>query len=136
MTKDMFSDRMRELLPHPSEAALSTYTGYAEELDEYGTIRDHEFYDQLYAAFCLVTRRYGPETASTLFDYGERFTFNPFEVTEAARLLSEGRTLDEIGAISVSDSLDVTPEDREACKAILERLKTEDPSYPGMDLSI
>ena len=120
---------MRELLPHPSEAALGTYVSYAEELDAGGTIMDHEFYDQLYVSFCLVTQRYGSETASALFNYGGRFTFNPFEVTEAARLLTEGKTLDEISAYSVE-------EDLAASKAMLERLKAEDPDHPGMDISI
>ena len=127
---------MRELLPHPSEAALGTYVSYAEELDAGGTIKDHDFFDELYVGFRLVTQRFGAETASALFNYGDRFTFNPFEVTEAARLLTEGKTLDEISAYSVEEDLFYAEEDLEASKAMLERLKAEAPDHPGMDISI
>lgn len=120
MRKDRFESRIRELLPEASDAALKKWVEYAQELDRDGTEHETDFYDSTYVELSLIKRRQGLQTATELFNYGEHFTFNPFELRGAASLLTEGWPLEKIQAYAVENGCDPTEaEYEESAKALL-----------------
>lgn len=126
MQKEQFERSIRELLPEASDAAMKQWTKYAQELDQDGTEHETDFYDSAYVELSLVKRRQGLQTATALFNYGERFTFNPFELRGAARLLTDGWPLEKIEAHAVENGCDPTEEEYRESKAALEAFREQE----------
>lgn len=111
MTKEQFEQRIRELIPNASDKAMEKWLEYAGELSQDGTETASEFFDRSYVELFLVNRDHGAETTAALFNYGEDFTFNYFELRGAATLLSDGWSLERISDLAMEDGCDATPEE-------------------------
>ena len=91
MTNQEFRLKMRDLLPGCSEPAMESWTKYARHLDTEDMIFEADFYDEIYVNLSLIKQHQGEQIARELFDYGEKFTFNSFELRgEADRRLVPG----------------------------------------------
>ena len=87
MRKEEFESRIRELLPDVSEKAMDHTASYAEELEREAEECAESLYDAFYVELALVKRDHGAEIAKAIFDCGEHFTFNFFELRGAAHRL-------------------------------------------------
>lgn len=126
MQKERFESRIRELLPEASDAALKNWMKYAQELDHDGTEHETDFYDSTYVELSLIKRHQGLQTATELFNYGEHFTFNPFELRGAASLLTEGWPLEKIQAYAVENGCDPTEMEYEESRAALKMFQDQE----------
>ena len=104
MRKEEFESRIRELLPDVSEKAMDHTASYAEELEREAEECAESLYDAFYVELALVKRDHGAEIAKAIFDCGEHFTFNFFELRGAAHLLAHGWSMEQVEAYTVEDS--------------------------------
>ena len=72
----------------------------------------------------LIKRHQSVETAAALFNYGEKFVFNYFELRGAAELLKEGWPLERISDHAVENGCDPTLEAMEESHAALEEFQS------------
>lgn len=119
MQRELFEQEIYALLPEVSADAMKNWMQYAKELDQDGTESEKNFYDSVYVELSLIKYHQGEKVAKKLFDYAERFTFNPFELRGAATLLCEGWSLDRIADYAVENGCDPTCDEFEESKAVL-----------------
>ena len=113
MQKEQFETRIKELLPNMTEQAMDKWEDYAQyQLEEEEETSDF-FYDAVYVELCLIKQHQGEQTATSLFNYGEHFVFNYFELRGAAALLTDGWALDKIRDFVIKSDCDPTQEEYE-----------------------
>ena len=109
MQREEFESRVRDLLPKVTDKAMASWTRYAEELDQDGVEPETDFYDENYVELTLVKQHYGEAITTQLFNHGEHFTFNYFELRGAARRLADGWTLADIEKYTLENGSSATP---------------------------
>ena len=132
MQKYEFEAMVKELLPDVTEQAMSRWTQYAQELEQDGTEQECDLYDAAYVELRLIKEHQGETTVTSLFNYGEQFVFNYFELRGAAAKLTEGWPLDEIRQYTLENGCDPTEEEyRESAQALQAfRSQREHPEAP------
>ncbi len=113
MQKEQFETRIKELLPNMTEQAMDKWEDYAQYLLEEEEETSDFFYDAVYVELCLIKQHQGEQTATSLFNYGEQFVFNYFELRGAAALLTDGWALDKIRDFVIKSDCDPTQEEYE-----------------------
>ena len=113
MQKEQFEARIKELLPNTTEQAMDKWEDYAQYLVEEEEETSDFFYDAAYVELCLIKQHQGEQTATSLFNYGEHFVFNYFELRGAAALLTDGWALDKIRDYVIKSDCDPTQEEYE-----------------------
>ena len=113
MQKEQFETRIKELLPNMTEHAMDKWDDYAQYLLEEEEETSDFFYDAVYVELCLIKQHQGEQTATSLFNYGEHFVFNYFELRGAAALLTDGWALDKIRDFVIKSDCDPTQEEYE-----------------------
>ena len=113
MQKEQFEARIKELLPNMTEQAMDKWEDYAQYLVEEEEETSDFFYDAVYVELCLIKQHQGEQTATSLFNYGEHFVFNYFELLGAAALLTDGWALDKIRDYVIKSDCDPTQEEYE-----------------------
>ena len=113
MQKEQFETRIKELLPNMTEQAMDKWEDYAQYLLEEEEETSDFFYDAVYVELCLIKQHQGEQTATSLFNYGEHFVFNYFQLRGAAALLTDGWTLDKIRDFVIKSDCDPTQEEYE-----------------------
>ncbi len=113
MQKEQFEARIKELLPNMTEQAMDKWEDYAQYLVEEEEETSDFFYDAAYVELCLIKQHQGEQTATSLFNYGEHFVFNYFELRGAAALLTDGWALDKIRDYVIKSDCDPTQEEYE-----------------------
>ena len=113
MQKEQFETRIKELLPNMTEQAMDKWEDYAQYLSEEEEETSDFFYDAVYVELCLIKQHQGEQTATSLFNYGEHFVFNYFELRGAAALLTDGWALDKIRDFVIKSDCDPTQEEYE-----------------------
>ena len=106
MQKNEFEAMVKELLPDVTAQAMEKWTQYAQELEQDGTEKQSDLYDAAYVELQLVKEHQGEPTAASLFNYGEQFVFNYFELRGAAAKLTEGWTLEQIRDYTIENGCD------------------------------
>ena len=134
MRKEGFESRVRDLLPEVTDKAMTAWTRYAEELDQDGVEPEADHYDENYVELALVKQHYGEEIATQLFNYGEHFTFNYFELRGAARRLADGWTLADIEAYTLENGCDATPEEHEEFVKTLRAFRRSEQEPPDVQM--
>ena len=124
MTREDFERRITALLPDVSDQAMKNWLEYAKSLDRDGTETESEIFDRSYVELALIKRHQGVETAAVLFNYGEKFVFNYFELRGAAEFLKEGWPLERISDHAVENGCDPTLEEMEESHAALEEFQS------------
>ena len=124
MTREDFERRITDLLPDVSDQAMKNWLEYAENLDRDGTETESEIFDRSYVELALIKRHQSVETAAALFNYGEKFVFNYFELRGAAELLKEGWPLEQISNHAVESGCDPTLEAMEESRTALEEFQS------------
>lgn len=110
MQKNEFEVMVKELLPDVTAQAMEKWTQYAQELEQDGTEKERDLYDAAYVELRLIKEYQGEPTATSLFNYGEQFVFNYFELRGAAAKLTEGWTLEQIRDYTIENGCDLTDE--------------------------
>ena len=113
MQKNEFETMVKELLPAVTEQAMEKWTQYAQELEQDGTEKECDLYDAAYVELRLIKEHQGEPAAASLFNYGEHFVFNYFELRGAAALLTDGWALDKIRDFVIKSDCDPTQEEYE-----------------------
>ena len=129
MQRAEFESRIRALLPGASETALDRTVSYAEDLEREAEECAESLYDAFYVELTLVKRDHGAEIAKALFDCGEHFTFNFFELRGAARLLANGWSLEQVEAYTVENGCDATLEETIESRSALQAFQNGDPNF-------
>ena len=111
MQKNEFEVMVKELLPDVTAQAMEKWTQYAQELEQDGTEKERDLYDAAYVELRLIKEHKGEPTAASLFNYGEHFVFNYFELRGAAVKLTEGWTLEHIRDYTIENGCDPTGEE-------------------------
>ena len=111
MQKNEFEVMVKELLPDVTAQAMEKWTQYAQELEQDGTEKERDLYDAAYVELRLIKEHKGEPTAASLFNYGEHFVFNYFELRGAAVKLTEGWTLEQIRDYTIENGCDPTGEE-------------------------
>ena len=119
MQKEQFETRIKELLPNMTEQAMDKWEDYAQYLLEEEEETSDFFYDAVYVELCLIKQHQGEQTATSLFNYGEHFVFNYFELRGAAALLTDGWALDKIRDYVIKSDCDPTQEEYEESQNVL-----------------
>ena len=126
MQKEQFETWIKELLPNMTEQAMDKWEDYAQYLLEEEEETSDFFYDAVYVELCLIKQHQGEQTATSLFNYGEHFVFNYFELRGAAALLTDGWALDKIRDFVIKSDCDPTQEEyEEAQNALRDFRKSE-----------
>ena len=119
MQKNEFEVMVKELLPDVTAQAMEKWTQYAQELEQDGTEKQSDLYDAAYVELQLIKEHQGEPAAASLFNYGEQFVFNYFELRGAAAKLTEGWTLEQIRDYTIENGCDPTEEEyRESAQAL------------------
>ena len=113
MQKEQFETWIKELLPNMTEQAMDKWEDYAQYLLEEEEETSDFFYAAVYVELCLIKQHQGEQTATSLFNYGEHFVFNYFELRGAAALLTDGWALDKIRDFVIKSDCDPTQEEYE-----------------------
>ena len=109
--------------------ALDRTVSYAEELEREAEECAGSLYDAFYVELALVKRDHGAEIAKALFDCGEHFTFNFFELRGAAHLLTNGWSLEQVEAYTVENGCDAAPEEAIESRSALRAFQNGDPNF-------
>ena len=125
MNKEQFETRIKELLPQTTEQALNAWTEYIQSLEEDEIDPASYLFDCSYVELSLIKQHQGEEVATQLFNYGEHFVFNYFELRGAASKLAEGWALDKICSYTVKNGCDATQEEDEESRAALHAFQQE-----------
>lgn len=123
MQKEQFEARIKELLPNMTEQAMDKWEDYAQYLVEEEEETSDFFYDAVYVELCLIKQHQGEQTATSLFNYGEHFVFNYFELRGAAALLTDGWALDKIRDYVIKSDCDPTQEEYEESQNALRNFR-------------
>ena len=127
MQKNEFETMVKELLPNATEQAIEKWTQYEQEqeqeqeqeLEQDGTEKASDLYDAAYVELRLIKEHQGEAVAVSLFNYGEQFVFNYFELRGAAAKLTEGWTMEQIRDYTIENGCDPTEEEyRESAQAL------------------
>ena len=129
MQKEQFEVRIKELLPNTTEQAMDKWEDYAQYLLEEEEETSDFFYDAVYVELCLIKQHQGEQTATSLFNYGEHFVFNYFELRGAAALLTDGWALDKIRDYVIKSDCDPTQEEYEESQNALRDFRKSE-GYP------
>ena len=125
MNKEQFETRIKELLPQTTEQALNAWTEYIQSLEKEEIDPASYLFDCSYVELSLIKQHQGEEIAAQLFNYGEHFIFNYFELRGAASKLAEGWSLDKICSDTVKNGCDATQEEYEESQAALHAFQQE-----------
>ena len=134
MRKEQFEKRIRSLLPEATDEAMDAWTAYAYELSQEDVEPESELYDKSYVELTLIKQHCGEQVATRLFNYGDQFTFNYFELRGAASRLVSGWTLEDIAKDAVENGCDATPEEYEEFVDALQAFQVSDQEPPGMQM--
>ena len=132
MQRNEFETMVKELLPDVTEQAMEKWTQYAQELEQDGTEKESDLYDAAYVELQLIKEHQGEPTAASLFNYGEHFVFNYFELRGAAAKLTEGWTLEQIRDYTIENGCDPTDEEyRESAQALQAFRSQQEHTFSG-----
>ena len=111
---------------------MDKWEDYAQYLLEEEEETSDFFYDAVYVELCLIKQHQGEQTATSLFNYGEHFVFNYFELRGAAAKLTEGWTLDKIRDYTIENGCDPTEEEyRESAQALQAFRSQQEQTFSG-----
>ena len=140
MQKNEFETMVKELLPNATEQAIEKWTLYEQELEQVqeqeleqdGTEKASDLYDAAYVELRLIKEHQGEAVAASLFNYGEQFVFNYFELRGAAAKLTEGWTLEQIRDYTIENGCDPTDEEyRESAQALQAFRSQQEHTFSG-----
>lgn len=114
---------MEKLLPGLSERALDSWITYASELEADRVTAAQDFFDQTFVELDLVQQHQGGKIARQLFNHGEHFTLNPFELRGAATLAAAGMSMELICQQAVENGCDCTEAEYEESAAALAKFQ-------------
>ena len=113
---------------------MVAWTQYAQELGQEEVEPETEFFDATYVELSLIKEHQGEDIATKLFNYGDRFTFNYFELRGAATMLTDGWSLEEISQYTVEHGCDATAEEFEESQTALQAFKRSELESAAMQM--
>ena len=101
MSSEEFQGCITELLGEVDPVATKNWLLYADTLDESGTEPKGVFLDEICGELKVIRDSCSLNIARQLYDYGQRFTFAPFELRTAAEHLKSGKAIEEVSRLAV-----------------------------------
>lgn len=95
MGEEEFRACIMEVLGETEPAATKAWLQYAEDLDQAGTESKAVFFDEICGEMQAIKGEFGPDIARQLYNYGQTFTFSPFELRTAAEHLHIGISVEK-----------------------------------------
>lgn len=123
MRKEQFESMIKELLPTVTDRAMKVWIRSAQAMERDEVELASNIFDATYVELMLVKRDHGENTAVKLFNYGEVFTFNYFELRGAATMLAEGWALERISQFACTYGCDSSEEEFEESQETLRAFK-------------
>lgn len=99
--REFIGNLFGETEPKSAEA----WVEYATTLDQDGIENVPDFYRELCGELEYISEKAGVEIARQVFDMGQGFTLNPYELRTAALLLLSGVSVGEISGLAISADL-------------------------------
>jgi hypothetical protein len=96
-----FELRIQDFLPEANKAAMQKWVLFADEQKRWELEEPEGFFTNLFVELNIVAKHYGKEIALQLFDLGQSFTLNAFELRDAAKHLRNGGAESEIKKLAV-----------------------------------
>ena len=138
MRSPEFRHMVKGLIPSATDASITRWKEYAEEYADNNTSRAGEAFEEFYAQFALVRRKYGEDIVTKLFELPatDDQILNPFELPGAAKMLADGMPTAEICENITYNGYSPTQEEADELRAMLSEIHGEQPSEsPVMSLS-
>ncbi len=132
MQREQFESRIRNLLPEVTDEAMAAWATYIQELDHDGVEPATDLYAENYVGLSLVEQHHGKGIATQLFNYGECFVFNYFELCGAAARLTGGWALEKVAKNALEDGYDATREELAEFAAALRTFQESERELPDM----
>lgn len=98
-----FQLRIKELLSDYNQESMINWLKRSNEIKR---IPSSEFYKWLLEELSLVCEQYNVDIAKKLFNYGEIFTLDPYEIKGAAEHLKAGGDINKICDLALEGLLD------------------------------
>lgn len=123
MQKERFESMIKELLPTATDHAIDIWIESAQAMERDEVALASNIFDATYVELMLVKRDHGENTAVSLFNFGEVFTFNYFELRGAARMLTNGWDLESISQFACTYGCDSSEDEFEESQETLRAFK-------------
>lgn len=124
MGKEEFQACIMELLGETDSAATEAWLQYAEDLDQAGAETKAVFFDEICGELQAIKGEFGLDIARQLYNYGQTFTFNPFELRTAAEHLHIGISMEKNIAQALEGDFFTTPRRYQGPKAVKSQNET------------
>jgi len=91
-----FTEKISAILVEYNSTAMEKFLQYARELDIDGCEKEQDFFSKFCRELETAKQEYGLEIAQQIFNTGEQFTFNYFEIPDAALGFSRGLPVEQV----------------------------------------
>ena len=96
MTKEKFENEINRLIETPYPEATKAWLEYSDYLEQDQICDAADFRRVVHKELVAIKEKYGPTIVERLYNAGTEFTFNPFEMRQAAKFLNDGKTMKEV----------------------------------------
>ena len=96
MTKEEFENEINRLIETPDPEATKAWLGYSDYLEQDQICDAADFRRVVHKELVAIKKKYGPTIAERLYNAATEFTFNPFEMRQAAKFLNDGKPTKEV----------------------------------------
>ena len=96
MTKENFEKEIKLLIGNPDSEATKAWLEYSDCLEQDEICDAADFRRVIHKELMAIKERFGSEIAERIYNEGVEFTFNPFEIQQAAKLLKDGVPMKKI----------------------------------------
>ena len=122
MDHEKFCEAMTELLPNISSEALDAWEAFISDMNAGEKTEAFIMRGELYAEMLLISQEYGDELATALFNMGERYVINTFELPGAAEMMASGASEREVFEEITGYGFHPPEEHREQVRLIMRNL--------------
>ena len=100
LTKENFEKEIKLLIEKPDPEATKAWLEYSDCLEQDEICDAADFRRVLHKELAAIKKKFGPEIAQRIYNGGTEFTFNPFELQQAAKLLKDGIPMKKIAELA------------------------------------
>ena len=96
MTKEDFEKKISILIERPDPEATKAWLEYSDYLEQDEICDAADFRRIVHKELTVIKEKFGSDIAERIYNEGAKFTFNPFEIRQAAKFLKDGVPMEEI----------------------------------------
>lgn len=129
-----FRKHIIAIIPRATDTAFSKWEELVQDLSDFDAVSAEHVRDELCAAVLMISRRYGAELATTLFNHGEQSTMLASELPRAAELLANGMPMEKVDETITYCVSILSHADAEELHTIMDELRNT-PTEPKIEMS-